>query len=100
MKVLYSGDLIVVRTDSKFSKHIEFMWSTSDSNRFEAHRIHVKLFYRSTSGSNRFETLKRHRINVKVPYIAGLLVVRTVSQHIESMSNYFIVLVYKWFKQV
>ena len=29
------------------------------------------------SGSNRFETFKTHRIHVKLPYSAGLPVVRT-----------------------
>ena len=110
MKLPYSAGLLMVRTDSKLSKHIKFMskytntssscetafqwWSTSGSNRFEifkTHRIHVKVSYSGgiyTSGSNRFESFETHRIYLKLPNSAGLLVVRTdskLSKHIEFM---------------
>ena len=35
----------------------------------------------------RFETFKTHRTDVKIPYSAGLLVIRTDSKHFDSFRN-------------
>ena len=71
MKLSYGSGLLVVQTDSKLSKHIEF-----------------SLLWQSTSGSNRFETFETHRIHLKIPNSASQLVIRTdskLSKHIEFM---------------
>ena len=80
-----STGLLLVRTDSKLSKHIEFIWNYL--------WIYLKLPNSAgllASGSNRF------RIHVKLPNSAGLLVVRTdlkLSKQIKFMWNCLIMVV-------
>ena len=82
LKLPKSAGLLVFRKDSKLLRHIELMLncsSTSGLNTFETHQIRLKLSIQCWSiiVSKRFKSFKTHRIYLKQPYNAGLLVFQT-----------------------